>query len=136
MPVTVEWDNEEKTIIRMTMVGHWTWDEMYVATAEGDRMLDTIQHRVGVIIDLQQSVGVPPMAMANARKVSEKQHRNAAMTVFVGANAFFVALWSVFSKVYSIFVRRHSFTFAATLDEARAILLKNVPASATDFKAG
>ncbi|MBC6937874.1 MAG: hypothetical protein DWB42_18890 [Chloroflexi bacterium] len=132
MPVTVEWDNAEKTIIRMAMVGHWTWDEAYAAFADGDQMLDGVNHRVGVIIDLRESKGVPPAALANARKMSEKQHPRAGMTVFVGANAFFLSLWSVFSKVYTLFVRKHTFTFAATIEQAREILARNVPAGQGD----
>ena len=39
MPVTVEWDNPEKTIMRMSMIGRWTWDEAYEAQVKGDQMI-------------------------------------------------------------------------------------------------
>jgi hypothetical protein len=33
MPISVTWDNEDKTILRMTVVERWTWDE-YFASAK------------------------------------------------------------------------------------------------------
>lgn len=122
MPVTNTWDNDEKTIIRMEVIGRWTWDEMYAASDIGYAMLQTVNHIVYPIIDFSQSIGMPNHAITHARNMMGRQHPNTGMSVFVGANPLFVSLWKVYVRVYAIFSREQDFTFAKSLDEARAML--------------
>ncbi|MBZ0280208.1 MAG: hypothetical protein K8L97_05675 [Anaerolineae bacterium] len=132
MPVTVEWDNAEKTIVRMRMIGKWTWDEAYNAQKEGDALINSVTYPVCAIIDLRESGGVPLSAMSNARSMSAKQNSRVKMTVFLGANTLFVSLWNVFSKVYTVFVTRHPFAFAKTIEESHAILNQRLRDLAAD----
>jgi hypothetical protein len=122
MPVTVEWLDEDKTIVCMHMIGHWTWGEVHEKQAEANLILDTLDHDVGAIIDFTESAGIPLAAMSNARSTSQKQHPRVSMTVFVGVNSLFMALWSAFSKVYSVVLRQHQFQFAKDMDEAKKML--------------
>lgn len=134
MSVTVEWDNQDKTIIRMCMIDHWTWDEAYEAQKEGDMLLASVGNPCCAIIDFRRSKGIPLSAMSNARSMSQKQNSQVKMTVFLGVSPLFLSLWSVFSKVYSIFVLRHPFAFAKTLEECHTILNQRMRELSTEAK--
>src|SRR5262245_15552793 len=123
MPVSVEWYNDDETIIYMAMVGKWTWDEAYRAQKEGDALLEAANHNVGAIIDFARSSGIPLSAMSNARSMTQKQNPKVKATVFLGASPLFMSLWNVFNRVYPKFSKSHPFFIADTPEKAREILL-------------
>jgi hypothetical protein len=46
MPITVNWDNDAKTVIRYDFEGHWNWDEFRAAANEAFVFTRSVQHRV------------------------------------------------------------------------------------------
>lgn len=136
MPVNIEWDNDDQTIVRMEMVGHWTWDEAYAGAERGYAMLQSVEYEVGVIIDFSRSAGLPPNALPNARRMIQRRHPRTGLTVFVGANTLFMALWNVFAKVYTLFAQKQNSIFAATVAEARRILEQRYARLPQDSGAG
>ncbi len=126
MPINLEWDNPDKTVLRMDVIGRWTWDEMYQASHEGYKMLDAVPHRVCSLIDFSASQGIPSNAITHARNMMGKQHPRTGLTVMVGVSPLFLSLWRVFVRVYALFSREQDFTFAGSLEEARAILAEDI----------
>ncbi|HEX2905228.1 MAG TPA: hypothetical protein VHO69_00100 [Phototrophicaceae bacterium] len=124
MPVTIEWDNDDKTIVRMEMIGNWTWDEAYAGADQGYAMLDAVPYEVGTIIDFSKGAHLPSNAISHARAMIKRRHPRTGLTVFVGTNAVFRSLWNIFSQVYTLFAHKQNSVFAANLAEARAILHK------------
>src|SRR5690349_1763749 len=98
MPVNIEWDNEAKTIIHMEYVGHWTWEELYAATAKSTVMLDEIDHKADFIHDWLQSGGVPSNAIVHTKNLIEKRHARVGIVIMVWNNSLLKATWSAFSK--------------------------------------
>lgn len=71
--IEVEWDDQEKTIIRWDFYGLWTWDDWDVATREGNRMRaeaadDPI---IPTIFNLKLSGKIPPNVLPHARSALE-----------------------------------------------------------------
>lgn len=122
MPVTVEWDNDDKTVVRMEMTGRWSWEEAFAGSERGYNLLESVPYEVGVIIDFSRSAGLPPNAITHAKGMIQRRHSRTGLTVFVGANAVFMSLWGIFSRVYALFAQKQNSVFASTIDEARAIL--------------
>jgi hypothetical protein len=127
MPITVEWDNPEKTVVRMTMIGKWTWDEAYAGAAEGYALLESVDYEVGVILDMTQTHHTPDRAITNAQAMIKRRHPRTGLTVFVRANTLFTTMWNIFSRLYTVLAHKQNSVFAQTLDEARAILAKAYP---------
>ena len=125
MPVTVEWDNEEKTVVRMRLDGNWTWDEVYPASQEGYAMLESVSYVVDLIMDMRQSRGIPNSSIFHARNTIGKRHPRTGLTVFVGANTLFFTIWRVFNRVYASLRVEQQFTFADKIEEAREMLAKH-----------
>ena len=130
MSIQVVWDNDEKTIIRYTYQGQWTWDELAAVLEEAYALLDTVDHPVDFIIDLRQSVLLPKDALRHGERVAQAVHPNEGRSVVVGANMLVSRLADVFYKIY----RRTSkqFRFVATLDEAYALLSNDTANSDSD----
>jgi hypothetical protein len=122
MPVIVEWDNHQKTIMRMTVAGRWTWDEMYQSHDAGQQLLNGTHHHYDVIIDWSKSEDIPPAAITSAKAMLDVRNPYIRATVFVGTNRALRALWGIFCRIYRLFVSRNTFLFADTMDEARALL--------------
>lgn len=127
MTVTVEWDNPEKTVVRMALMGDWTWDEAYAASDEGYALLESVSYEVGVIMDMRQSNHIPDKAISNAQAMIKRRHKRTGLTVFVGVNSFFTAMWNIFSRVYAALAHKQNSVFTDTIEEARAILAQRYP---------
>jgi hypothetical protein len=51
----VQWDNSEKTILRITFSGDWDWAYFRSACQQAVDMIATADHPVDVVFDLQAS---------------------------------------------------------------------------------
>jgi hypothetical protein len=123
MPVTPQWDNDDKTIIRYDLTGRWTWDEFFAAFDEGTTMLDTVQHTIHFIVnplDLMSRGYLPPGALQNTLALYRRSKANAGSTVIVGGSTFFRSLYGIGQRIYPR-IAAHS-RFADSLDQARILL--------------
>ena len=130
MSISVVWDNPEQTIIRYIYNGQWNLDNFYHALQESREMMDTVNHRVGLIIDVQNSKLVPNGVLSHGKNVSLRKHTNQGKSVIVGASGFVRTLFDVYKKVYRSSFDETAYAFATNLDDARALLLEQpVPSS-------
>jgi hypothetical protein len=51
MHITMDWDNSEKTILRMTFADGWTWDDLYVIAPVAASQMRSVEHTVHVLVD-------------------------------------------------------------------------------------
>ena len=130
MSITVIWDNPEQTIIRYVYNGQWNLDNFYHALQESREMMDTVNHRVGLIIDVQNSKLVPNGVLSHGKNVSLRKHPNQGKSIIVGASGFVRTLFDVYKRVYRTSFDETAYAFATNLDDARSLLLEHpVPSS-------
>ena len=129
MGITVVWDNPEQTILRYIYNGQWNLDNFYIALQESRDMMDTVNHRVGLIIDVQNSKLVPNGVLSHGKNVALRKHPNQGLSVIVGASGFVRTLFDVYKKVYRSSFDESGYAFTATLDDARNLLFKQPVAS-------
>src|SRR5690348_4176726 len=125
MPVQLDWENDAQTVVHMEFIGQWTWEEAYNGSRIGFEMLESVDHRVNVIIDMRRSTGLPVLALTHARNMIAKRHARTGMTVFLGANELFLTLWRIFSSAYKQVAHSQEFAFARDMDEAYKIFAAN-----------
>jgi hypothetical protein len=121
MPIQAVWDNEEHTVIRYVIEGHWTWDEMNAAVATSNAWLDAADRKIDFIHDMRQSEGIPGGALTQLKRYIGKEHPNTGRSVVIGAqksiaNSVGRGLLDMVQKIYK---RDWGFMFAASLEEAR-----------------
>jgi hypothetical protein len=120
MPITVKWDNDEKTIIYYTFDGAWTWDEFNAVYQDVYAMLDTVQHQVHAIVDLRSSRLLPRDTLTQMRRLTYEQHENGGITVFITSNPLARTFYSILSNLYRR--AREIFRLATTPQDAYDIL--------------
>jgi hypothetical protein len=125
MGIRVEWDNNEQTIIRYSLEGHWTWDDLLTAVATSNAMLDAAGRKIHFIHDATTSKGVPNGALTHLRRFIGKEHPNTGRSVIVGAqgNAIMLAR-GLLGMVDRFYKKDWDFMFADTVGEARELLAK------------
>lgn len=118
MPIKAEWDNPQKTIIRQTFSGNWTWEELYIVSDTITEMLDAVTYPVDLLLDLRNAPSLPTNALAHIRLL-DREHRNQGKIVAVGLNAIIQVIYEVIIKIRPNTTAR--ITIVKTLDEAYAL---------------
>src|SRR5438876_586578 len=122
MSIIVIWDDVDRTIIRHIYQGRWDWSDFYKALQEANAMMDSVNYKVGLIIDVQASGLVPSGAISRIGGLRSKAHRNSGMAALVGTNMFVRMLYDIFQKAYR--GMDANFVMVSTLDEAREVLVR------------
>lgn len=101
MSVQVTWDDDAQSILHYKMEGRWRWTELYNAVKEGHIMNSNTSQHVYAIVNLENSLGIPPSAVAQFGKLSTLKRPNTRIVVFVAGGGFVSALIKTFNRVYS-----------------------------------
>ncbi len=123
MHIQVEWDNEEKTIIRYTFRPGWDWNELITAFQQVDALMDIVDHKVDTILDFTlTSLMFPKDALSFSRRALENpRHPNINNTVVVG-NRFVKSLADVVFSIAPKSAKRWNLQVAQTMEEAYELL--------------
>ncbi len=121
MKHSVEWDNSEKTIVRMTYAGKWTWKDFYDTNMASVALAQTVEHRIHVIADFRHSQGIPGgNPLIHARNAMAVMPDNWGILVIVTDNQIIGRLVSIFRMTFR---RLGQKTFlAANMDEAYRLI--------------
>lgn len=119
MPITVCWDDAERSVLRFDYVGRWTWEELYSAVTEANGLMDTVDHPVTHLIDLTQNGGVPSNLINHVQQLASLTHRNFEMTIIIGADRFIHMLGDLCFRLAGSRVDRSRYHWAESLDQAR-----------------
>jgi hypothetical protein len=121
--LTTEWDNDDKTIMRVTYHAGWSWDDLEANLIIEAQMLDSVDHKVDVIADFR-GTQLPPGAISRLPKIAQSPpytHPNSGAMVMVGSPAFMKEVVGVYKRVYG---QAAKLTMVHDLDEARVIILQ------------
>lgn len=123
MPITTDWDNPEKTIIRHIYEAKWALTDYHAAIETAHKLIDTVDHKVHIIADVRNSKILPNGVISQGRSVASRpKHPNQGMTVIVGAGGLIRGMFDVFQKLYGRNVDINSYKFASSLEEAHKVL--------------
>lgn len=119
MAITLEWLDQEHTIVYAKLDGRTEHDEFVAAERELRAMIATIPHLFDVIYDARAQRVFTPRMLETAQYLHSHPYPNLRFLVFVGRSL----AWELFL----IFVRQfrivpYRFASAADLEEAKAII--------------
>lgn len=124
MGITVKWDNEGQTIIRWVFEGIWTKQDYHDVYKDLLNTLDTVSHKVHIILDMRAGHDLPRGFISTLRSEQLKQsHPNLGIMVSIGQNAFIRIFVNTFIKIYPPNIQR--FYMADSDEQAYALLKKN-----------
>lgn len=124
MPITLQWDDAEKTRLLLRFDGKWTWEEMYEMIQTIHQHIEGVPHTVHLLMEWSKSGTVPLNALSHARNMmANKRHPRSGISVMIGINGHIKTMWDVFMKLYGAQFRgKHSFGIVNTIEEARAFI--------------
>lgn len=120
MPVTVSWDNEEKTVLRYDFDLIWTWDEFFTTIGDAFAMTRSVGHTVDIISNFKPGASLPSNSLFQFRRAMSHAPRNRGRTVIVGSSTIVRSMVMLFSRF-----NRHPgerVHLADSLEHARTIL--------------
>jgi hypothetical protein len=88
MPISVEWGNVEQTIISLTFVTPWTWDEFYEMHNQVATLTVGVDYVVDTLVDVSKGRSLPPNALTHLSKGASKIPPNQGIIAAVGVDAF------------------------------------------------
>jgi hypothetical protein len=123
MPVHVQWDNPEQTVIYVRYEGRWTWEEFYQAVKETQELGASVGHRIDIIAHMMDGFvphGAPFVHSQNALK---QKNATLGRVVVVSDNRFVQGLMSVSARVNPRWKDKYS--TATSVEEARLLIQKD-----------
>jgi hypothetical protein len=121
MSISVTWDNEDKTILRMTVVGRWTWAEYFASAEQARDAISTVDHPVDIIGDMLRSGPVPlGMPIRRFRYAIDMMPTNFRKAAIIGGSPFTKSLMIAFMQIYR--KANEKMVLVQTIDEAYAAL--------------
>jgi len=123
--ITTEWDNDEKTTMRVTYQLGWTWKDLQDNLPIEKEFLDSVNHRVDVIADFR-GTRLPPGAITQLPKIANSPpyiHPNSGLMVMVGSPNFMEEVVNIYRRVYGQkTVKLH---MVSDLEAARAMITED-----------
>jgi hypothetical protein len=124
MPVHVQWDNPENTILRYDVEGHWTWEEFLEAFQKARIMAASTQHTIHAIVHPadNKSLGyLPSGTLSQVIQLYRNAPSNFGLTAIISDSDFFNIFNRISRQLYPRIADRY--LFVASLEEARSLLL-------------
>lgn len=98
--ITVRWDDEAHTIVRMVAKDNWTLDEFRNACYQVMALIRTVSHPVYVLSDFRQTSHYPPGLLWQLRDLNRMRPQNWAGGIAITQDNFVTTLVSTLSHVY------------------------------------
>lgn len=88
VPVMMDWDNHERTIILVTFEGKWDISDIHRMINKGVSMLETVHHKVDAIFDFTHSTFSPKNLLSTVDRMETTHSPNERMVILVNANVY------------------------------------------------
>ncbi len=120
--ITIEWDDAEETVVRMTFVGRFTWEEFFATHKQGSDWIEGKPHRCDIIVDLSRgsSTNAGP-ALTNAKKTLQNAPSNLGRFVVITSPLANIVLTALKRLDPALSAR---VLMASRLEQARELIAK------------
>jgi len=126
--IDIVWDNPDQTILRYVFRQRWTWADLHNAMKEASRQMETVTHKVDIIMDVTQASLIPSGAIAQAQKAfATPKHHNAGITIVVSSSSFAQTLVAVGRKLSGRAAQNWEMEFANSIDLAHEVIRRRQP---------
>lgn len=118
MPVHLQWDEEDPEMLRVTVVGKWTLEDLVLATDQTQKIIEHVGKPIFIIFDATESYGLP---IGNAVPHMQRIFRlNYHHTVLIGGSSLSHILINMILKLNPSLLKK--FQIVDTMDEAEDII--------------
>ncbi|MBN2472781.1 MAG: hypothetical protein JXN59_18805 [Anaerolineae bacterium] len=87
MSILVEWDNVGRTALRLGYENTWNWRDHMLALDAANTLMNTVQHPVDLVLDLQHSMPLPESTTWHVTQPHARLHDNwSGRTIIISPN--------------------------------------------------
>ncbi len=123
MTMTQSWQNDDHTILLLTVMGKWSLEEYFEHYIKTIKMVEGESHPVVLLIDLLSSAAPPAKMLSTANFNRKHRTEHIVMTIMIGAHPFVKALADVMAR--SI-MRQAAVAFVNTRSDALQLANKRL----------
>lgn len=121
MPVSVEWIDDEQTIIALIFEGKWTLEELYPALSEMYKQIGEHQHTVDSIVDMTHASSLPSNVLSIRGTIQRNKPINQGASAIVGANALVRSIANIINRVVK---EESDYIFTDTVEQACKVIVE------------
>lgn len=118
MTVSIEWYDEAHSVLYMKFESGWTLEDLRLASESGWKMMGTVDHAVGTIMDVSGGNQVPSGFLPYARRLVSARPANAGMIVITGGTSLMMGIYRMLRQLYGVINPNFNVRFARTVNEA------------------
>ena len=102
MPIHIDWDNDQKDVIRWDFEGRWDWEMVNEATERSVELRKTVKHdrSIAVILNLKHFTPLSTSALRETRNALLLRPENREIVVVVGRSAYTRTIVDIFRRRY------------------------------------
>ena len=107
----------------MQIRGQWSWEDVSAAVNQAVTLLDSVDHKVHLLIDVRESDAAPafdPAGLHRAANAPTMDHRNTNLVILIGPGPFVRILYEIFQRVYRQIAQRYQ--IVTSMEEAEALM--------------
>jgi hypothetical protein len=97
--VSMDWDNPERTVIRVTFDGEWDTDDLYRMINKGNSMIESVNHIVDSIFDFTQSSSSPTSALSTLGRMESSHSEKERLIIIVKPGSYIRTLCNIARKL-------------------------------------
>lgn len=135
MPITVGWDNDDKTIVLFSVDSEYTADEMFKATQDVETLTQEVNHKIGVIKDLSKGqMRVENIITPGGKSIMRgdfgtsvklnSSNNKIAITVIVISNNYLDSMGNIFQKMINGVLNPNNTVLTSSVDDARTTIME------------
>ncbi len=126
MPVQVEWDDDDRRIIRQVYSGYITLDDYTQAVDQVAEMVSQVPHTVHSIMDRRAITASPSSALPALLYANRRLPGNLGLRLVIAPSIYTRMIVNIGRRVAPRVI--HQVYFAETLEEARLIIQEHITA--------
>jgi len=129
MSISIRWDESNDSLIHAAFQGDWSLQEFNIAAQAVEQMLNTVDHPVHTIINMEDAAP-PENVMRRVQSFAsgtQFTHRNAGKLVYVGHTEAEEVIGSVLPRLFRYQSSR--LAFVNSMQEARTLIKDKRPMS-------
>ncbi len=123
MGITVSWDDEQQTLVRMRFVGAWSLDDFRLANLQTIMLVRSVDHPVYVLSDLRASGDIPLGILWQLRNIAGMRPPNWGGGIALTRNVIIKSVVDILGRVYMGQQQQKLFV-VATEEQVEAVIAR------------
>lgn len=120
MPIDIVLENTAKSIIRITFIPPWTWEQFDEVVVKSRQMRATVAHDIATFFDFSAVHTLPSGALGYFRREYQRLLQNEDILIVVGANALVRSIGRMVAVISAR--QRKNIFYVDTMADAHALL--------------